>query len=80
MYLIFSLGTQRSTVGDGTIKRVIQWMYNLKELPSVNVLTRYFVNWMEYSTIVSSYLWKAIALGLTQKPFDTVINEQGASL
>ena len=81
MYLIFSLGRENVfSKGDGTIKRVIQWMYNLKELPSVNVLTRYFVNWMEYSTIVSSYLWKAIALGLTQKPFDTVINEQGASL
>lgn len=79
-YLIFSL--ERENVfskGDGTIKRVIQWIYNLKELHSVKVLTSYFVNWTEYTMIVSSYLWKAIALGLTQKSFDTVISEPGAS-
>ena len=56
--------------GDGTIKRTIKWMYRLDELPSSKVLSEYFVNWHEYSTIVSAYLWKAIALGLTQKPFD----------
>lgn len=71
MYLIFSMGRENVlSKGDGTIKRTIKWMYRLDELPSSKVLSEYFVNWHEYSTIVSAYLWKAIALGLTQKPFD----------
>ena len=48
-------------------------MYDLKELPSSKVLTEHFVNWNEYATIVSTYLWKSIALGLTQKSFDEAI-------
>lgn len=74
MYLIFSLGRENVlSKGDGTIKRTIQWMYDLKELPSSKVLTEHFVNWNEYATIVSTYLWKSIALGLTQKSFDEAI-------
>ncbi len=74
MYLIFSLGRENVlSKGDGTIIRTIQWMYNLKELPSPQLLAEYFVNWSEYATIVSSYLWKSIALGLTQNPFCNAI-------
>lgn len=74
MYLIFSLGRENVlSKGDGTIRRTIQWMYDLKELPSSKVLAEYFVNWAEYATIVSSYLWKSIALGLTQKSFNEAI-------
>ena len=36
-------------------------------------LDKYFSNWFQYATIVSSYLWKSIELGLTQKPFDDII-------
>lgn len=76
MYLIFSLGRENVfSKGDGTIRRTIQWMYNLEELPSSKDLAKYFENWSKYATIVSSYLWKSIALGLTQKPFDEVIPE-----
>lgn len=76
MYLIFSLGRENVlSKGDGTIRRTIQWMYDLQELPSSKVLAEYFDNWIEYATVVSSYLWKSIALGLTQKPFDEVISE-----
>lgn len=76
MYLIFSLGRENVfSKGDGTIRRTIQWMYNLEELPSSKDLAKYFENWSIYATIVSSYLWKSIALGLTQKPFDEVIPE-----
>ena len=39
--------------------------------------SKYFTNWNEYATIVSSYLWKSISLGLTQKPFDEAILGQG---
>lgn len=77
MYLIFSLGRENVlSKGDGTIRRTIQWMYNLKELPSPKLLEEYFINWAEYATIVSSYLWKSIALGLIQNPFNKAILEQ----
>ncbi len=70
MYLIFSLGRENVlSKSDGTIRRTIQWMYDLDVPPSANDVARYFSNWYEYATIVSSYLWKSIALGLTQKPF-----------
>ena len=74
MYLIFSLGRENVlSKGDGTIKRTIQWMYNLDNLPSSDSLVEYFSNWSQYATIVSVYLWKSIELGLTQKPFDDII-------
>ena len=74
MYLIFSLGRENVlSKGDGTIKRTIQWMYNLDNLPSSDSLVEYFSNWSQYATIVSAYLWKSIELGLTQKPFDDII-------
>ena len=75
MYLIFSLGRENVlSKGDGTIRRTIQWMYDLEKLPSSDELTEYFSEWMEFATIVSLYLWKAIALGLTQKPFGNIIS------
>lgn len=77
MYLIFSL--ERENVfskGDGTTKRAIQWMYDLKELPSSESLSEYFVKWARYSTIVSSYFWKSIELGLTKKSFDEMLLKQ----
>lgn len=78
MYLIFSLGRENVlSKGDGTIRRTIQWMYDLENLPSSKELENYFTNWNEYATIVSSYLWKSISLGLTQKPFEEAISGQG---
>ena len=75
MYLIFSLGRENVlSKGDGTIRRTIQWMYDLEKLPSSDELKEYFSEWMEFATIVSLYLWKAIALGLTQKPFGNIIS------
>lgn len=76
MYLIFSLGRENVlSKGDGTIRRTIQWMYNLKKLPSSTELTERFADWSGYATIVASYLWTSIALGLTQRSFDEVIPE-----
>lgn len=75
MYLIFSLGRENVlSKGDGTIRRTIQWMYDLETLPSSETLSEYFGRWTQYATIVSSYLWKSIELGLTQKPFDDSIS------
>lgn len=75
MYLIFSLGRENVlSKGDGTIRRTIQWMYDLEKLPSSEILLKYFSSWTQYATIVSSYLWKSIELGLVQKPFDEIIS------
>lgn len=74
MYLIFSLGRENVlSKSDGTIKRTIQWMYDLEDLPSSETIENYFANWMKYATIVSSYLWRSISLGLTQMPFNLAI-------
>lgn len=75
MYLIFSLGRENVlSKGDGTIRRTIQWMYDLEKLPSSEMLLKYFSSWTQYATIVSSYLWKSIELGLVQKPFNEIIS------
>lgn len=75
MYLIFSLGRENVlSKGDGTIRRTIQWMYDLEKLPSSEILLKYFSSWTQYATIVSSYLWKSIELGLVQKHFDEIIS------
>ena len=60
--------------GDGTIRRTIQWMYDLEKLPFSEILLKYFSSWTQYATIVSSYLWKSIELGLVQKPFNEIIS------
>lgn len=74
MYLIFSLWRENVlSKGDGTIRRTIQWMYDLEELPSAEMLLNYFSSWTQYATIVSAYLWKSIELGLVQKPFNKII-------
>ena len=75
MYLIFSLGRENIfSKGDGTIRRTIQWMYNLEKLPSPEILIKYFSSWTQYATIVSLYFWKSIELGLVQKPFNEIIS------
>lgn len=74
MYIIFSLGrVDVLSKGDGTIRRSIQWMYNLEILPNANDLTFYFDKWKGYETIVSAYFWKSIALGLQQDAFDDFV-------
>lgn len=74
MYLIFSLGRENVlSKGDGTVKRTLQWMYNLEELPTPSQVGIFFEKWKDFATIVSSYLWKSIELDLTSKPFEEVI-------
>lgn len=74
MYLIFSLGREDVlSKSDGTIRRTIQWMYSLESLPTEAELDNYFKNWKKYATIVSTFLWKSIELGLYKKPFDEMI-------
>lgn len=74
MYLIFSLGRENVlSKSDGTIRRTIQWMYSLENLPTEIELDNYFENWKNYATIVSIFLWKSIELGLTKEHFDEII-------
>jgi len=73
MYLIFSLGREDVlSKGDGTVKRMVQWMYNLENLPTSKELEFYFRSWNQYATIVSAYLWKSIEIGLPQTNFEVI--------
>lgn len=73
MYIIFSLGRINVLAkGDGTIRRSIQWMYNLENVPNTKELINYFNKWEGYETIVSAYFWKSIALGLQTTAFDNI--------
>lgn len=75
MYLIFSLGREDVlSKGDGTVKRTIQWLYNLDNLPLSSELDFYFRSWKKYATIVSAYFWKSIEMGLQQINFDEIEN------
>lgn len=74
MYIIFSLGRINVlSKSDGTIRRSIQWMYKLEDLPSAKELTYYFNKWKGYETIVSAYFWKSIELGLQTTTFDNIL-------
>lgn len=69
MFLVFSLGRENVlSSGDGTIKRVAKWLYEMNELPTSDRLCKLFEKWKGYETIVSVYFWAAIAAGLTTQP------------
>ena len=70
MYIIFSLGREDVlSVGDGTIRRTLQWMYSLDKLPSQKEVYKFFENWLPYSTIVSVFFWKSIELEIYKDMF-----------
>lgn len=78
MYLIFSLGRLNVlSVRDGTIRRSLQWMYNLEHLPREEEVVKYFEKWKGYETIVSLYFWKSISLGLQKVPFNNLYSVKG---
>ena len=75
MYLIFSL--ERENVlskGDLTIRRIIKWMYNLEDLPSPKDLETYFLNWLQYSTIVSAFFWETITKDIVKRNINELEN------
>lgn len=75
MYLIFSLGREDVlSKGDGTVKRIVQWLYNLDKLPTSDELDFYFRSWNKYATIVSAYFWKSIEMGLHHTNFEVIEN------
>ena len=77
MYMIFSLGRINVlSSSDGTIKRSIQWMYNLNSLPTPGEVVKYFQKWKGYETIVTAFFWKSIELNFQRNAFCDISENQ----
>ncbi|MEX0639932.1 MAG: DNA-3-methyladenine glycosylase [Nitrosopumilaceae archaeon] len=67
MFLIFSLGRlDILPVGDLGLKKGIQSMYSLKELPEKEQIEQLAGSWKPYRTVATWYLWKSL------QKFDTI--------
>ncbi len=67
MFLIFSLGRlDVLPVGDLGLKKGIQLMYSLKELPNEKEIEQMAKSWKPYRTVATWYLWKSL------QKFDTI--------
>ncbi len=67
MFLIFSLGRlDVLPVGDLGLKKGIQLMYSLKELPNEKEIEQIAESWKPYRTVATWYLWKSL------QKFDTI--------
>jgi len=67
MFLIFSLGRLNILpVGDLGLKKGIQSMYSLKELPEKEQIEQLAESWKPYRTVATWYLWKSL------QKFDTI--------
>ncbi len=61
MFLIFSLGRlDVLPVGDLGLKKGIQLMYSLKELPNEKEIEQIAESWKPYRTVATWYLWKSL--------------------
>ncbi len=73
MYLIFSLGRENVlSTKDGTLKRGIKWMYELKELPTDEEIKVYFKKWLDKETVITFYLWEAVKMNLLKEKFNNI--------
>lgn len=73
MYLIFSLGRENVlSTKDGTLKRGIKWMYELKELPTDEEIKVYFKKWPDKETVITFYLWEAVKMNLLKENFNNI--------
>ena len=67
MFLIFSLGRlDVLPVGDLGLRKGVQLMFSLKELPDAQQIEKLAQRWRPYRTIATWYLWKSL------KKFDTI--------
>jgi DNA-3-methyladenine glycosylase II len=67
MFLIFSLGRlDILPVGDLGLKKAVQSMYSLKQLPKEEEIEQLARPWKPYRTIATWYLWKSL------EKFDTI--------
>ena len=61
MFLIFSLGRQDVLpVGDLGLKKGIQLLYSLEELPNEKEIEQFAESWKPYRTVATWYLWKSL--------------------
>jgi DNA-3-methyladenine glycosylase II len=67
MFLIFSMGRwDVLPVGDLGLKKGIQLMFSLNELPSEEQIREYAESWRPYRTVATWYIWKSL------KKFNTI--------
>lgn len=67
MFLIFSMGRlDVLPVGDLGLKKGIQLMYSLNDLPTEEQIRRLAESWRPYRTVATWYIWKSL------KKFDTI--------
>ena len=67
MFLIFSLGRlDVLPVDDLGLKKGIQFLFSLDELPKTQLIEKYGEKWRPYRTIATWYLWKSL------KKFETI--------
>ena len=62
MFLIFSLGRQDvMPLGDLGVRKAIQKLYNLANLPDSEHIIKISSSWKPYRSIATWYLWKSLA-------------------
>ena len=62
MFLIFSLGRQDvMPLGDLGVRKAIQKLYNLANLPDSEYILKISSSWKPYRSIATWYLWKSLA-------------------
>ena len=67
MFLIFTLGRQDILpVGDLGLKKGIQLLYSMPELPKEDAMEEIAESWRPYRTVATWYLWKSL------QKFDTI--------
>ncbi|OGU33274.1 MAG: hypothetical protein A2068_11225 [Ignavibacteria bacterium GWB2_35_6b] len=65
MFLMFTLGrTNVLPVGDLGIKKAIMLNYNLKKMPTEEIVTKTAKknNWSPYNSVAAWYLWKSLEM------------------
>ncbi len=61
MFLIFSLGRQDIfPVGDLALRKGVQMLFSLQEIPKQNEAEKLGQRWRPYRTIATWYLWKSL--------------------
>lgn len=61
MFLIFALNRPRVIPSaDFGIRKAIQIIFGLKELPSVDMVEEYYLAWNPHESAVSWYLWRSL--------------------
>src|ERR1700744_60348 len=64
--LVFNLGRPDvAPAPDAIIRRAIQTLYDLKDLPSSNFVMEKMEHWRPYRSVASMYLWQATKLKIT---------------